>query len=202
MSDIEGFVLNGGKSSRMGSAKGTLKIGEKTLVERAAEALNSVCERVCVVGGEDFDSIEVLPDIPWHGSDQKASIFGLRSALLHCSTKFAAVLACDMPFVTSDVILRLTADCHLLEAGNVDVIIPSDENGWLQPLCAIYEADRCRRAIDVYLESGELQVRGFVNELRTYVVDASSFEEMKHAGFVFMNLNLPEEMVEAKRILS
>src|SRR5262245_5622258 len=126
MNDIEGFVLNGGKSSRMGSPKGALRIGGQTLVERAAEALRSVGERVCVIGGSDFNDIQVLPDVAWAGSDQKASIFGLRSALLHCTTAFAAVLACDMPFVTGEVISRLAADGYLLEKNEVDVVIPSD----------------------------------------------------------------------------
>ena len=202
MNQIEGFVLNGGMSSRMGTAKGSLEIGGHTLAEYAANALLAVCDRVYLVGGsQTVTGVETLPDVTWNGPAAKASILGLRSAFLHCSTKYAAVLSCDMPLVTGKVFERMAAETGLLENGQADVIVPSDHNGWLQPLCAVYERDRSRRVIEEYLDAGELQLRGFVGRLQTYVVEAASFADLERADYFFMNINTPEDLAEAVRKL-
>ena len=202
MNDIDGFVLNGGRSSRMGTAKGSLRIGEHTLAEHAANVLLAVCDRVYLVGGElAISGVEILPDVTWKDNDEKASIFGLRSALLHCSTKYAAVLACDMPFVTGAVLERLRADLSILEAGQADAIVPSDKNRWLQPLCAIYDRDRSRVAIEAYLETGQLQIRGLIGQLRVYVIEAARFADLENADNLFTNINTPKDMSDALRIL-
>src|SRR5688572_22909552 len=194
MKKIEGFVLNGGMSSRMGTAKGVLQIGEHTLTECAANALRAVCGRVCIVGGElILDGVETVPDVSWKGRNEKASIFGLRSALLHCSTKYAAVLACDMPFVTGEVLSRLADDIGVLEAGEADGIIPSDKNDRLQPFCAIYERDRCCAAVDRYLRTGERTIRGLVSTLRKHRVENSNFADLENGENVFLNINTPAD---------
>jgi molybdopterin-guanine dinucleotide biosynthesis protein A len=195
MNEIEGFVLNGGMSSRMGAPKGSLRIGPLTFAEHAANALLAVCDRVYVVGGEEaIDGVETILDVAWNGKKERASIFGLRSALLQCSTKYAAILACDMQFVTGDVISRLAADMSTLEKGQADAIIPSDKNGWLQPLCAIYERDRCRVAIDAYLMTGERQIRGLIGRLRQHRIENSKFADLENAENVFLNINTPADL--------
>ena len=195
MKEIEGFVLNGGMSTRMGAPKGPLRIGQFTFAEHAATALRAVCDRVYAVGGEEaIDGVETVSDVAWNGKKEKASIFGLRSALLHCSTKYAAVLACDMPFVTGDVISRLVQDIRVLEAGEADVIIPSDKNGWRQPLCAIYERDRCRVAIDAYLMTGERKIRDLISRLLKHTIDHSNFAAFENAENVFLNINTPADL--------
>ena len=78
MNDIEGFVLNGGMSSRMGTPKGALRIGELTLAEYAADALLAVCDHVYAVGGEPtLDAIETVPDVAWGEKRSK----GVRSSV-------------------------------------------------------------------------------------------------------------------------
>ena len=194
MKEIEGFVLNGGMSTRMGAPKGGLRIGQVTFAEHAANALRAICDRVYAVGGElAVSGIETLADVDWDGKNERASIFGLRSALLHCSTKRAAVLACDMPFVTGEVLSRLVDDIQVLEAGEADVIIPSDKNGRLQPLCAIYERDRCRAAIDAYLRTGERTIRDVVSTLRQHRIENANFADLENGETVFLNINTPAD---------
>ena len=192
MKEIEGFVLNGGMSSRMGTAKGSLRIGQLTFAQRAANVLRAVCDRVYTVGGEEgIDGVETIPDVAWNGRKENASIFGLRSALLHCSTKYAAVLACDMPFVTGEVISRLADDIGVLEVGEADVIVPTDKNGWLQPLCAIYERDRSCVAVDAYLMTGRRTIRDLVSRLRQHNSNVADLENVEN---VFLNINTPADL--------
>lgn len=202
MNDIEGFVLNGGMSSRMGTAKGSLRIGDVTFAEQAAKSLLAVCDRVYLVGGDaTIDGVETVPDLAWKGEDERASILGLRSALLYCSTRFAAVLACDMPFVTGEVFVRLECEMSLLESGQADVIVPLDQTGWQQPLCAIYDRVRSRIAVEAYLETGQLQIRGLLDQLRVCVIEAAKFADLENADNLFTNINTPKDMHDAIGIL-
>ena len=56
---IEGFVLVGGTSSRMGENKAQLKIGGRKMSERAFSVLRAACNRhVFLVGGIGGDGID------------------------------------------------------------------------------------------------------------------------------------------------
>ena len=59
MNDIEGFILAGGASSRMGEDKSRLRLGGRTFVERIADALRTVTARVRLVSSR--------PDAGSHG---------------------------------------------------------------------------------------------------------------------------------------
>ena len=201
MNEIAGFILNGGNSSRMGSPKGSLRLGDLTFADHAANALRAICDRVYAVGGEtEIEGVETIPDVAWKGENEKASIFGLRSALFHCRAPFAAVLACDMPFVTADVLKRLADRVDILKSGQADSIIPLDSNAWFQPLCAIYECERCRVILDDLLETGSLQVRDLIERMNAHTVEYSTFTDLEFPKYLFANINTPSDLANAVTI--
>ena len=55
MHTVEGVVLAAGFSSRMGSFKPILKMGNKTIIERCIDDMYEVCSRIIVVGGYKLD---------------------------------------------------------------------------------------------------------------------------------------------------
>src|SRR4051812_1586009 len=97
---IEGFILVGGASSRMGTDKARLELDGRSFVERISAALACVTERVSVVGAREGTSaawaLPVVPDVyaKW------GALGGLHGALAACRAPWAAVIACDLPFVT------------------------------------------------------------------------------------------------------
>ena len=65
MADIEGFILAGGASSRMGADKALLRLGGEPFVGRVARALWRVAGRVRVVSSRHEGAafgLEVVPD--------------------------------------------------------------------------------------------------------------------------------------------
>src|SRR5258708_3080502 len=65
MLDVEGFILVGGRSSRMGTDKSRLQFGGQTSVERIAAQLRSITSRISLVGSSrvGFDpDLRVVPD--------------------------------------------------------------------------------------------------------------------------------------------
>src|SRR6266403_4268845 len=104
-----GFVLAGGKSSRMGAGtdKVFLEFGGQTLLDRALAVMGSVCDRVAIVGEPaKFRNYEsVVPDIfPGCGP-----LAGIHAALLHSSAELNLMLAVDMPFVSRELLAFLFA---------------------------------------------------------------------------------------------
>src|SRR5688572_13319141 len=108
MTDIEGFILAGGLSSRMGADKARLRLGGRTFVELAADALGSVARVVSVVGsrpGVGDYGLPVVPDV----HEGLGAMGGLHAALSACGVRWAAVVSCDLPFVTGELFERLAS---------------------------------------------------------------------------------------------
>src|SRR6266853_4185489 len=125
-----GFVLAGGKSSRMGAGqdndKAFLDFAGQTLLDRALAVMGTVCDRVAIVGDPaKFRNYEsVVPDIfPGCGP-----LAGIHAALLHSSAELNLMLAVDMPFVSRKLLAFLFATASG-EANDAIVIVPRSGKG-------------------------------------------------------------------------
>src|SRR5215210_4203619 len=99
MLEIEGFILVGGRSRRMGADKAGLKLDGRSFIERVAEALDRIAGRVRVVGARDKTEmycLTVVRDV----YPEWGALGGLHGALAACGAPWAAVAACDLPFLT------------------------------------------------------------------------------------------------------
>ena len=142
---VEGFVLAGGRSARMGRDKAFLRFRESTFLENALEVLRPVCLQVSVVFNQSQGHlIERLPagtlaifDIFEH----RGALAGIHSALRHCHSEYALILACDMPFVTPGAIGKLVS--LVREPKSTSAVVPAQPDGRVQPLCAVYRVEKC-----------------------------------------------------------
>lgn len=195
MSEIEGYILAGGASSRMGADKAHLRLGGVTLVERAACALGAVAGRVRLVSSKpDAGALgfPVVPDLlPGLGA-----LGGLHAALAQARAEWAAVLSCDLPFVTGALLERLAA----LRGPAFDAVAPLQQDGRPQPLCALYAPARCRPALDELLREGELRPRVLLSRLRTRWVAWDELQDLEDAGRLFHNVNTPEDFARAEQL--
>jgi molybdopterin-guanine dinucleotide biosynthesis protein A len=126
---IEGVLLTGGASRRMGRDKASIVLDGETLAERSARVLLEVCERVTVLGPAPILGLPFLPDREAHGGPLMAL------AEFEPSGDYVVILACDMPNVNAETLRFLV---HNL--GGADACVPLAE-GRLQPTCAVYRAD-------------------------------------------------------------
>jgi molybdenum cofactor guanylyltransferase len=193
MDDIEGFILTGGASSRMGTDKALLELGRRSFVERIYSALESISTRICFVGRrENFTALPALPTVPDIHVEWGA-LGGLHAAVAACRAKWAAIVACDLPFVTGELFVRLTS---LRE--NFDAIVPVQADGRLQPLCALYRAAVCRERAEELIAEGERRPRVLLERVRTRLVAFDELSDLGQAAQFFMNINTPQEFADAK----
>src|SRR5690242_654493 len=99
MLDVEGFILVGGASSRMGEEKSRLIFDGPTGVARIADSLLPLTDKVRIVGSR-FEEQRLLANVP-DLHPQWGPLGGIHAALTACKTGWCIVVACDLPFVTT-----------------------------------------------------------------------------------------------------
>ncbi|HYE66657.1 MAG TPA: molybdenum cofactor guanylyltransferase [Pyrinomonadaceae bacterium] len=192
MLEIEGFILAGGASSRMGADKAHLQLGRETFVERIANALAAITERTSVVGARREAADWCLPVVP-DVYTKWGALGGLHAALAACRAPWAAIVACDLPFVTGEMFVRLAS-----LRGDFDAVVPIQADGRAQPLCALYRSGVCRARAQELIASGERRPRVLLQAVRTRRVAARELGDLDNATLFFTNINTPEDYAQAK----
>lgn len=191
--NFSGYILAGGKSSRMGADKAFLKIGDKTFIENAIDALKPNCEQVKIVlNKSQTHFIKKLPGNTKHIFDRfenRGAIGGIHAALKDCETEFTVILAIDLPFVDKSAIKNL---CEIaLGSKDYSAIVPRQNDGKLQPLCALYRAKNCLSKSEKILSKNEsVSVRDFLETLQTFVFDQQKLSVDEN---LFVNINRPKD---------
>ena len=181
-----GFVLAGGKSSRMGANKAFLDFAGQTLLARALSTLTAVCGSVMIVGDPaTFSSFgPVVADLfPGCGP-----LAGIHAALVNSSAELNLMLAVDMPFVDVELLNFLLAAA---ENADTVVTVPRTSKGF-HPLCGVYRRDFASVA-ELALKAGNYKIDATFASVSVRIVEES---ELSVAGFSernFFNLNTPED---------
>jgi molybdenum cofactor guanylyltransferase len=194
--NVGGFVLAGGKSSRMGRDKALLEIDGESLIARATRLVNSVLGEPLVIAstsGYQSLGLKTVPDdFPGYGP-----LGGIATAL-HVSTKpWNLVIACDLPYLSKPWLEYLIARALKSEA---DALVPMNVRG-PEPLCAMYHKNaevRIRTAV----EGGMRKVTDSFANLSVEHVEPKEWKAFASGGVLFKNVNSPADYKEAKARLS
>ncbi len=199
MFDVEGFILVGGQSSRMGSDKSRLVFGQQTGVERIAAALRPLTRTVRLVGSreEGASGLQNIPDT----HERWGALGGIQAALAACESEWAVIAACDLPLVTTELFARLWL-APQTQAEAFDTIVPMQPDGRPQPLCAFYRRGSCLRAVNGLILAGEHKPRALLANVRTRWVDFAELSDLPGAEDFFLNVNTPSDYERAQDILA
>lgn len=194
--EAAGFILTGGRSSRMGRDKALLELQGRPMASRTAELARSVVEEVYFVGNPEVHGHLGLPVL----ADKVAGrgpLAGIVTALEHTQRDWNLVLACDLPFLEAECLRTLLA-CAVSGEG-VDAVVPQTEDGW-QPLCAVYHR-RCLSTFERILESQKPKIALAFDQLRVHAPREKGRAEFAFPAGMFKNMNSPEDYAEAQRVL-
>lgn len=185
MEQIAAFILAGGASSRMGTDKSQLRLEQQTFTQRIAETLLQLTDSVFIVGRDsDESSLRSVADVyPKWGA-----LGGIHAALAACSREWAIVVACDLPFVTSELFSYL-ADQRM----DHDAVVPIQEDGRPQPLAALYRVDPCLRQATDLIEAGRRRPLDLLEAVETRWVAFDELRNFARAHSFFVNINTPED---------
>lgn len=194
--NFSGYVLAGGKSSRMRADKAFLEINGETFIKRAVRTLSSVCnDRVKIVlNPAQTNFIERLPGgVPYvfDEFENRGALGGIHAALKNCETKYALILAVDLPLVTIEAIERLA---EIAFASNTfTAVVPRQTDGNLQPLCAVYHARYCLPALEnLSNQTASASVKDFLELIAPRLVDQNKLTADQTKD-IFFNVNQPAD---------
>lgn len=99
---ISGYVLAGGRSSRMGSDKALIDLAGRPLIDHAVTKLRRICAEVFVLSSNRLHArfAPNIPDIHPHCGP----LGGIETALIHSRHDWNLFLPVDMPFVPTTLL--------------------------------------------------------------------------------------------------
>ncbi len=193
---VEGFILAGGVSSRMGRDKALLEIGGVPLALRTARLMEPLLRRVTLIGSPArFGELgmTVAPD----DEPGRGPLGGIATALRISECDWNLVCGCDMPYLTQAWLEFLIASALGEKA---DAVIPESAHGRAEPLCAMYHR-RCLPTIGVEIGLGIRRVTTGLAALAVRKLPYARWKQFDSHGHLFKNMNAPEDYEEARREL-
>jgi len=197
---LRGFLQAGGGSTRFGTDKALVQLAGKTMLQRAGETLDSVCDEVKIVAPEGKYANAAWPVLfdRWPGEGPLGGILTALATMqnLESGTAWAMIVSCDMPFLTQEFLGFLRDRASKSKA---QVVVPQSSGG-LEPLCACWNAGAAI-AVQSAFASGVRKVTEAMKQLPMEVLDESTWKRFDTEGRLFWNMNTQADLAETRRIL-
>lgn len=192
------FIQAGGRSARMGEDKSRLTLNGRSLIEHVIAAASQVAGQLSIIINpasphraryqalaQEWQA-EMLDDL----YDYAGPLGGFYTALTRCAPhESALMLACDLPFVTPEL-LQLLWQIH--EAERAELTIPLDRRQRAQMLVGVYAAT-CRERIARMLAWHELMTDRLCLRVRTRLVTYREYAHLPGAEQLSVNINTPTD---------
>lgn len=186
-------VLAGGRGTRIGGGKPQLRLGGRTLLERALNQAEQWSKTVAVAAGDgtqlDVGCYRNLADEP----ELDGPLGGLAAALRfarECGVEAVLTVPVDTPFLPPDLPRRLAAAIGISGAA-----IPTS-GGRLHSVCGLWRVQTLDH-LRSYAATGRRALMGLAEAAGFVTVDwpAEPFDP-------FFNINRPGDLAEAERLLA
>ena len=184
INEVTGIILAGGKSSRMGYDKGLATVNGDKLIELVYGSLIKVVDKIIIISNTnsyDYLDVPVYKDM----YKDKGPVAGIYTGLYHSTTQKNLVVACDMPFVTPELLTYL-----LEHVGNNQIVVPS-LNSNIEPLCGYYNKNVLEQLKEL-IEMDVLPVHKVIAFFDHYALPIKEGDSIEQD--VFTNINRPEDI--------
>jgi molybdopterin-guanine dinucleotide biosynthesis protein A len=190
-------VVAGGRSTRFGDRdKAVADLAGVPMIRRVADRLLRVCDRLVVNCRSDqraaiaraLDGVD--PAFAVDPDPDRGPVAGVRTGLRAVESEYAAVVACDMPFVDPDFVAYLFD-----RAAGHDAAVPRPTE-WYEPMQAVYRAAAMADACDAALADADDGHPRLLTPIETLDAVVVGGEEVgAHAASdTFDNLNTEAEV--------
>jgi len=180
--NITGIILAGGKSSRMGTDKGTLLLNNISFTQHIINNLTPLVDEIIIVSNnldyDQFDVKRISDNIEDYGP-----VAAVYTGLKASKTDYNIVVSCDSPKVDLDVFGPL-----LKERNNKYDMIQYICNSRTTPLIALYNK-KCLSIFKLALKNKIQKLRFVVKQLNTKTIIAP-----QHIQHKLVNINTPKDL--------
>jgi len=188
-------IQAGGQSTRMGENKALKPFLGRPLIQRVMDRLAPIADELLVTTNQPaelaFLRVALVPDL----KPGRGALGGLYTALASAHQDYVAVVACDMPFASAQLIAACTG---MLEQEGADVVIARTAEGF-EPMHAVYRRSSCLPAIEAAIAADQWRVIAWFPQVKVRTLTDEEIRRHDPDGIAFLNLNTPEEFEDAER---
>jgi molybdenum cofactor guanylyltransferase len=186
MEKVTGFVLAGGKSTRMGKDKAFLEFEGRTLLTNAIELARAVADEVKVVGDPaKFAGFGTVVEDIYRA---RGPLGGIHAALKSSETDFNLMIGVDLPLLEVRFLQYLIASA--VQSGAV-VTVPRAGVHY-EPLCAMYRREFVFPA-EQALIAGHNKIDAVFTGFQVRTVEDQELAQNGFSSSMFRNVNTPED---------
>ena len=189
-------IQAGGESRRMGQNKALLPFLGQPLIERILERISGLADEILVTTNNPDDfrflGVPLYPDL----LPDRGALGGLYTALSAASHPLVGIVACDMPFLNSDL---LAFEREKLMETKADVVIPETGSG-LEPFHAVYRRSTCLEPVKSALDAGKWRVDAWFYQVKLLALTSEEMRLYDPDLVSFWNVNTPEDILHAQKM--
>ena len=202
------MILIGGKSTRFGSDKGLFEFLGKPLISYQLETLSPLNYDIFIVAHSKnqvsrylriiditkimafiIDDNNITSDSPL-----RIPLLGLYSGfkeLYKLGYKKSFVISCDLPLIQFNVLKFL-----IKQSNGFDCCIPKWNNGFLEPLFAIYPIKKAYKKAEENLKNRKYKLTNIIgdNWKIRFISIENSIKQFDQNLLTFLNINTPEDI--------
>ena len=189
--NINGYILAGGKSSRMGTDKGLLHFHGKPIVQTIIDQiLPTVNKTVIVSNNAEYEKfgLEVFADL----ITDVGPAGGIHAAMTHTDSEQIFVVSCDMPYITTDAIQYM-----IEQASQSQITLPLNREK-IEPLFGVY-SKKCLPLWQQLIEQGMIKLQEMVTHFELLKINIETNELFN--DLLFLNINDKNDLQRALKKL-
>lgn len=193
MLNAAAVILAGGRSTRMGTDKALVTVGENKMLDGTVRSLAGLFPEVIISANNELycrPGIRTVPDI----FPARGPLGGIHAGLAASGYQTGFFVACDMPFIEVNLITYM-----ITLAEGYDAVVPR-LGEYYQPLFAVY-SKKCLPAIEELLKEGRNKIISFYTSVQTRFVGIDEIRRYGEPNRIFFNVNTPYDL-DIARILA
>ncbi|MDD1744650.1 MAG: molybdenum cofactor guanylyltransferase [Candidatus Methanoperedens sp.] len=195
------LILAGGMGRRLGyREKALIDINGKTLIALIIEKLEKVVDSI-IISVRDRAQEELLKAalsleyrFAYDIHKNTGPMSGILSGLSSCEDEYCFIAACDMPFINENVVRLL-----FRRSDNFDAAIPRWEDGFLEPLHAVYRCVPMIHETKQAIERGETIILAPVFKMKVNYVPMDDVRKLDPDLRTFININTNDDIQKLSR---
>jgi molybdopterin-guanine dinucleotide biosynthesis protein A len=192
--NIAGIILAGGLGTRMGHVKKAfMEINGRTVLDRLLAVYLPVFSEILIAARDRNDYSSYDFPVAEDRFEARSSLTGIHAGLHAMSAFHGFMSACDGPFLQAGLVQRLLAEV----SPDVDVVVPIKEDGYREPLCAVY-SKRCLPFIEAQLKRGDFRIIEFFDQVKVKEVPVALLRQGDPHQVSFFNVNSPDDLKQAE----
>jgi molybdopterin-guanine dinucleotide biosynthesis protein A len=185
--DTTGVILAGGENTRMPLLKAFIRVKGRTIIGRNLEVYRDIFDKTFIItnqpGAYSHLRTPMLGDI----YDIRGPMTGILTSLINSPVKWIFVSACDMPFISKELITLMAG-----QRKGYDAVVPRIR-GNTEPLFAFYSKN-ILASMEKALLGNKRGLKDFLKNKKVKYISLNEIKKVENGARSFINLNTPEDL--------